>query len=290
MPAMTSSAPSTVLDGDTKTDRGPSGLPLAPKRQRNTPWIVGGVLLILLGGLGAASLASSLSDRVDVVVAARVINEGQVITPADLTTASIAGGDGATATAGERIPELVGQVATADIPSGTILHPDLLIDAQLANPRLVVVGFELAPGAYPIRGLLPGDAVQIVGVRGTASQDDGDENAPRFRGVVTEGVITEGEVTAVAPLVLSDNLLVSVRVEERFAPAISTSAHQDRVRLTLLGSGQASGAAAQPEEPAETVPDAVDEVEPLEPAAPADPADPAEAPPVDGETDSGTDG
>ena len=57
-----------------------TGVPISPKRDRNTLWIVAGIVLVVLSGIAAATVARSLTNRVDVLVATRTIAEGEVIT------------------------------------------------------------------------------------------------------------------------------------------------------------------------------------------------------------------
>lgn len=203
----------------------PPGIPYARGRDRNTPWIVFGVLLATLGGLGAFLVATNLADRVDVVVAARDINAGEPLAADDLMTVSIAGGDGAQAIAGNRIPEFVGAVSRSDLAAGAILHPDQLVDAGELVERTVIVGAELTPGQYPLPTLAAGQVVQMVEVTGEASFDD-----------AGGGGAVLGEATIVAARVLNnpDNLIVSFRMVESLAPLTSERAQQGRLRLVVI--------------------------------------------------------
>jgi len=217
-----------AVDGDRTVapalEREVPGIPYARNRDRNTPWIVFGVLLATLGGLGAFLVATTLADRVDVVVAAREIRAGEPLTAGDLRIVAISGGDGARAIAGGRRTELLGSASTTDLEAGAILHPDQIVDVdELA--RKVVVGAALAPGEYPTAVLLPGQVVQVIGVSGETSFSDDEENYD---------VLGKATIVSVKALTRSDELLVSIRVEERLAPLISERAQQRRIRLAVV--------------------------------------------------------
>ncbi len=203
---------------------GTPGIPYARTRDRNTPWIVFGLLLATLGGLGAFLVATTLADRVDVLVAARDIEAGEPITAADLSTVAISGGDGARAIAASRKPALVGSASTTDVSTGAILHPDQIVAIdELA--RRVIVGAALGPGEYPTAALVPGQVVQVISVSGETSFRNNEE---------AYDVLGRATVVSIKALVRTDELLVSMRVEQRLAPLISERAQQRLIRLAIV--------------------------------------------------------
>ena len=201
-----------------------SGITYVRNRDHKTPWIVFGVLLATMGGLGAFLVATSLADRVDVVVAARAIPAGQPLTARDLKTVEISGGDGAKAIAGSRRSRLVGSASTTDVAAGAILHPDQIVRPDELD-REAIVGAALAPGEYPLPQLLPGQVVQVIGVSGDTNVRDGGDDV---------AVLGRATVVSVKSLERADELLVSLRVQERLAPLISERAQQHRVRLAVV--------------------------------------------------------
>lgn len=212
-----------------------SGLPYARSRDRNTPWIVFGILLTALGGLGAFLVATSLADRVDVVVATRDISAGDPLTAGDLTVVAISGGNGARAIAGSRIPRLVGSVSRTDVRKGAILHPDQLVAADEVIERNVIIGVALAPGEYPLAAMAPNQVVQVIEVSGeTSLGNDADGSA----------VLGRATIVAVHPLASTDDLLVSMRTGESLGPRVSERAQQRRIRLVLVENPDPTPAAA----------------------------------------------
>lgn len=222
----------------------PAGVDFVKGRGRNAPWIVVGLLLAALGGIGAFVAATTLADRVSVVVAARDLTAGRPLERADLTTVDIGGGDGAKAIPAGRIPSLVGAVAETDAAAGSILHPDQVLPSDQLAGRMVIVGVALTPGQYPLSVLLPGQVVQVIKVSGetSASSDE------------TQGgeVIGEATVFASKALARTDELLVSLRIDQRFAAEVSERAQQRRVRLAIVEPPGTSSTAPPPSTTAST--------------------------------------
>ena len=207
-----------------------SGITYVRNRDHNTPWIVFGVLLATIGGLGAFLVATSLADRVDVVVAARAIPAGQPIAARDLKIVEISGGDGAQAIAGSRRSALIGSASTTDVAAGAILHPDQIVRPDELN-REVIVGAALEPGEYPLPLLVPSQVVQVIGVSGeTRTGDDTDDF----------DVLGRATIVSTKTLGQNDEVLVSLRVPERLAPLISERAQQGRIRLAVIEDPEAS--------------------------------------------------
>lgn len=229
----------------------PVGVPVSPRRPRNTLWVIAGVLLIVVSGLSALIIAQSLSSRVEVLVATRDIAKGQVIGEADLGATSIAASIGVRAIAPAQKAELVGQIATGPIGTGSIVHPAQFVDSTAEEDTKVIVGAALDPGEYPRAGLIPGDKVLVIEVSAQNASLNDLGAGPRE--------ISRGEVVEVSRLARSDALLVSLRVNESAAVPISERAEQGRLRLALVDSGV----------PTELV-------QPLDPANPVAPGEPDE--------------
>jgi hypothetical protein len=95
-----------------------------------------------------------------VLVAARAIPAGHVITSADLTSEPVAGG--ITAVAADHLSEVVGHTAAVEILPRT---PVQLAMVSTGNPLPagdVLVGVAEAPGQIPSSGLAPGDVVEVL--------------------------------------------------------------------------------------------------------------------------------
>ena len=98
----------------------PVAAPLRAPRPRRRPGLLAlGVALVAVGALAAAWLVSTSSARVAVLVAARDVPYGTVLTDADLSTVEVAGTGGvAVIPAGER-DRVVGRVAATPLVPAT---------------------------------------------------------------------------------------------------------------------------------------------------------------------------
>ena len=224
------------------------GLPTAPPKARNTTWIAAGLVLVVVAGIAASSLWRGLSDRVEVLVAADLIEAGQVITAEDLTTASIAADENVRAISPDQLDQLVGQVASGPIGEGSIIHPAQFVADLGEDEPTVIIGAALQPGQYPIIGLLPGDRVRIIEVSGRDALI-GEETEPQE--------IAVGEIVEVAGLTQSDVYLVSLRIDESASLLISERVQQGRISIALIDGD---------------IPDEM--IEPIGPAAPVEPGEP----------------
>lgn len=192
------------------------------------------VLLIVGGAAIGAALFLAGDSRSQVVVAARDIPVGSVITEQDLTAGEISGG-GVAAIAGSDASRLLGQTATSRIPAGALVHADMVDPAPPPEEGKVAVGLALVAGQLPASELAPGRQVQVLLVppaQETAAADP-----------TSQVLVDEAEVLSVAADP-SGAWLVSVAVDHADAPAVSAAAAVNRVALGLLpytGGGSAGG-------------------------------------------------
>lgn len=236
--------PETPLNGSRPAT---AGMPVPPRRPRNTIWMVAGIALVLISGIAAASAISSLDDRVEVLVAARTIAEGAVVEDGDLRTASIAVDSGIRAIPPEEAAELIGQVAAGPVGEGSIVHRSQFVAGDAEGQPKVIVGLDLTAGQYPLAGLRPGDRVKVIEVSGANAAFVQDSGAGASTG---PRELAEGEVVDVVRLANNDRRLVSLRVSEAIASPLSERAHQGRIRLALIDDGLFDDAVA-PLEPAD---------------------------------------
>jgi hypothetical protein len=98
--------------------------------------------------------------KVSVLVAAREIPAGHVITTADLTSEPVAGG--ITAVAADHLSEVVGHPAAVEILARTPVQLAMVSAGSPLPSGDVLVGVAEAPGQIPSSGLVPGDSVVVV--------------------------------------------------------------------------------------------------------------------------------
>lgn len=146
------------------TDNGRAGVPLrlAPAASRRRPALaILAVLLVVVGALGTASAVSSAGHRAPVLVLARDVPEGAILTAGDLTTVDVAASGLASIPAGAAA-SVVGQRAAVPLLAGSVLTRSALTSGPALLPGQDVVGLSLRAGQLPAEGLSVGDHVSVV--------------------------------------------------------------------------------------------------------------------------------
>lgn len=192
----------------------------ASRRRVHVPGVLVGVLLIAGCALAFGVVADHLSERQPVLVLARPVDRGTVLTDADVTTAQVAADPGVQIAAPSARDRIVGRTLLTPLAAGAVLTPDLVGPTAVdlgAGTR--TVGLALEPGGYPTSALAPGDLVGVVATDGGGTVLD-----DRATVVAVEPVV-EGSATR----------LVSVVVRADAAAGITAAAARDGVRLVLRG-------------------------------------------------------
>jgi hypothetical protein len=117
------------------------------------------MLIVGLGVLGYWFYAQAAA-KVPVLMAAREIPAGHVITSSDLTTVDVAGG--VTAVAASHQSEVVGHTAAVAILPRTPVQLAMLATGSTLPAGQALVGVATAPGQIPSAGLAPGDTVVVL--------------------------------------------------------------------------------------------------------------------------------
>ncbi|WP_162605744.1 SAF domain-containing protein [Jiangella aurantiaca] len=135
----------------------------APPKQRRRPALIGlGVALVALGGLGAAWLATSMSETVDVIAVREDVARGEQITEDDLTRASINADPALDPIPETRRSEVVGQYASVDLAAGTLVTENSFSGSIQPAEGESMVGVAVTTAQLPSEPLRPGDTVRIV--------------------------------------------------------------------------------------------------------------------------------
>jgi hypothetical protein len=213
----------TITPPRISTNGRSSGVPkVVGPRQRRTPWLALAVVLALSGALLAGLLVQSAGHRQSVLVAARTINPGQAVTAGDLRVVDAAVDGGAALIPAAQRLRMVGKIATALFPTGTMLSPAQFSDAGLLDAGQVVVGALLGPGALPVPNLRAGDRVRLFATSGTGA----------FGGVAGELGTATVFATSVGPQL--GTVFVSLAIAAERAQPVTDVASQQRLRLVLL--------------------------------------------------------
>ncbi len=193
-----------------------------PGRRLRLPELAVGVLVTVVFALGAVLWHLSAVEKVSALVVASNVERGEVIDASDVRVAYVSSDDSLARLDGSQLDRVVGRVALVDLAEGTLLTTSVVADAAAVEEGDGVVGLSLDPGAYPARGLAPGDRVNVV-----RSADVADLDAD------PTVIARDATVFAVDELA-SDRLLVSVLAAEADAEAVAAAASAGGLRLVLV--------------------------------------------------------
>ncbi|MEW2383640.1 SAF domain-containing protein [Micromonospora sp. NPDC047707] len=211
----------------TRNGTGPVDAPVVPPRvvrqRRMRPGLLGlAVLLIALGGLGAAFAVTSVRATGSYLAIARPVEVGRTIGADDLVTVQVAGGQGLAPVPVGRRDDVVGKRAKVALVPGTLLTMDQLTDEPLLGPGQQQLALGLEPSQVPARKLHPGDKVLLVST--PAGNDDRPAaGVTRFEATVIDTTTTEND----------DEVVVYVALAVRDVPAVAALVAQDRIAVAL---------------------------------------------------------
>lgn len=205
---------------------------LAAPRQKRPSWVVGGAVAVALAALIGGWVFASLSERTALLVAARDLGPGEVLSATDVRVVEVGRVGDVRAVTVATQDLVVGKAARGPIPAGTILNTGLFVDRSAVIPEgMVVVGAALEPGATPTGDLAPGDRVQVLAVEKVTGGTRQAEAAT---------LLTSGSVWSVdAPTSgASSRVVVGLLVPAPAQAAVAQAAADGRLRLALVGPGQ----------------------------------------------------
>lgn len=186
------------------------------------PEVAIGVLITVVFGLGAVLWHLSAVEKAPALVVATDVARGDAISSSDIRVAYLSSDDALARLDSSQLDQVVGRVALVDLTPGTVITPAMVAEAAAIEDGDGVVGLSLDPGAYPARGLAPGDRVNVVR---TADAADVDEEPTVVARAATVYAVDE---------LASDRLLVSVLTSEGDAEAVASAAGAGGLRLVLV--------------------------------------------------------
>jgi hypothetical protein len=129
-----------------------------------------GLALVALGALAFLYVSGRLSEAVPVIAVAVDVERGAVLTEVDLTTAAVAPDPALTPVSADRMDEVIGLRAAADLVAGSLVTEASFTVSVVPAAGEAVVGVALSPDQMPGEPLLPGDVVAIVETPGPSEQ------------------------------------------------------------------------------------------------------------------------
>ena len=228
----TSTAAPTRTNGQRASEgaRAAGGRGPTPRRHRQLPLVVVGVLLVIGFALVFADASLHLGSREQVLVVAQPLAAGQVLTSGDLRPARVSTGSGLQVVPVADESSVVGRHVAVPLVAGA-----LLTSSEVGAPPAVgsgsdVVAVGLKPGGYP-PDLAPGDRVQVVPVASPSSGSGA--------GSVTSGSPVAATVLAVdaAPAGSGSPTVFSLQVTRADADEVAALAAAGQASLVEVGSG-----------------------------------------------------
>ncbi|MFK0085578.1 SAF domain-containing protein [Glutamicibacter sp. NPDC090743] len=187
--------------------------------------IASGVLLAVLGAMGAYFVIDSSSNTTTVVAVNKDIARGHVIEGGDLSSVQIPEGQPIPHVAADDARSLLGKSATLDIPTGSILNPSSVADGPAIPGEQSMVGLSLTGGKFPGYPLRDGDPVRLVVTPPQGQPVTKDTEPSTYTGTVASIQVDE----------VSGNTIVSVLVPRENSAVIATAASANQVALVLDG-------------------------------------------------------
>ena len=231
--AVTTAPPRTTFSPPASVeDRG--GLRLTTGTYQRRPWQIGlGVALVLVCAAVAGAVFQSSAKRVSILVAAKDLPAGTVITSGDLATAQIPASGHITAMSATGSSVLVGQQLDTAVYAGEVMVRQMLSTAPQLAPGEQVVGMLLKGDQMPSVALVAGDVVQVVAVPQSGQ-------ASTVGGTIGSTLVGSATVYAVGPAPPDQTQYeasVSLVVPSTDAATVTAYAAADQIGLSLVSLG-----------------------------------------------------
>jgi len=174
---------------------------------------VGAGVIVLFALAGVLWHLRSI-DKVPALAVAAGLERGETIEAGDLRLTYVSTDGPLARLAPEQSARVIGRTALVDLPAGTLLTEQLVVDLAAIGPDDGVVGLSLEPGQYPASDLAPGDVVDVIAA-GSAQP------------------VGRGEVFSVRDQAGGERKLVSLRASKAAADAVA-SLDQQALRLVWV--------------------------------------------------------
>jgi len=221
------------------------GLRISSTTHQRRPWQVGlGIALVLVCAAVAGAVFQSSAKKVSILVAAKSLPAGTVLTASDLATASIPASGNITAMAATGSSVVVGQQLDTPVYPGQVLVRQMLA----ATPQLAsgeqVVGVLLKGDQMPSVALVAGDLVHVVAVpQAGQGSTIGGTTGGNTTGAIGSTLVPSATVFAVGPAPANQTQYVasvSLEIPGSEAAQVTSYAAADQIGLSLVSEGTAS--------------------------------------------------
>jgi hypothetical protein len=213
----------------------PSSAPVvkaALPRRRRPGLIAAGVVVVILGFLGAYVYATAAGDNRPFLAVASTVTAGQQITDSDLKVVQVNAASGLTPIPEGERDTVVGKYAKTELIAGTLLLADQLTEQAVPGPGNQLIGLELKPSQLPSRTLRPGEQVQLV-ITSDPRNVTLDAKGAQAKGLPTPPKYS-AVVAGVGAAAADGQVVVDVVVPEANGPGLLERASQGRVAIALV--------------------------------------------------------
>ncbi|WP_232376412.1 SAF domain-containing protein [Amycolatopsis aidingensis] len=138
----------------------PTPVPRAWRRHR-LPYLVAGVLLVVVCVGGAVWWTTTIQDRVPMLALAKPVTVGHVLTRADLRSVDVSAAPGVALIPADQVASVVGRPMATSLGPGALLAPDAVGSAVIPAVGRAVVAVGVKPGQFPPE-LTAGASVTVV--------------------------------------------------------------------------------------------------------------------------------
>ncbi|GAA1291633.1 SAF domain-containing protein [Saccharothrix xinjiangensis] len=174
-------------------------------RRRNLPYLLLGVLLVLVCVGGFVLISLNSGDRRPVLALARDVSVGQVLTAQDLRQVNVAVDPGVAVVGADQAATVVGRPLATSLSTGALLTPNSVGGAAVPTSGQAVAALALKPGQFP-HEVAAGARVSMVfvpGQAGTATSPPAD-GGTAWTAVVTSVTTSPNEQTTVISVQLAE--------------------------------------------------------------------------------------
>lgn len=180
------------------------GVPRLPRQRSTRVWMLG-LALVVLGALIGYSVLTSVNRQVSVLVAARDVPVGMVVSAADVGTAKVSADSAVTTIPASQRRQVVGTVAAVGLRKGTLLGPAQFTTVQKPETGQQLVSVALKSTQVPARGLQAGDLVAVTATPALNARADKPLLVRPVNAVVDRVKSTGTGVAVVVDLIVADS-------------------------------------------------------------------------------------
>jgi hypothetical protein len=209
-----------------------NGRAASPRRHRQLPLVLVGVLLVIGCALAFTDASLHLGSREEVLVVDQPLAAGQILTSGDLRGVRVSTGSGLQIVPVTDEASVVGRHVAVALVAGALLTTSEVGSAPPVGAGSDVVAVGLKSGAYP-PDLAPGDQVQVVPVTSTSGgSTSGSDTAS-----VTTGSPIAATVLGIEPSSSNSDspTVFSLQVSKADAEEVAALAATGQASIVQLG-------------------------------------------------------